>query len=168
MWNDRETPIGYLITFRCHGTWLHGDIRGSVDRTHNIYLSPRLEHVPARKGYVKSIAKHAPVYLDAHRRSCVERAIRDTCLRRGWHIYALNVRTNHIHVVVSAGSVRPDLMLNALKANATRQMREEGLWDSDRSPWAEKGSKRWLWKEINLSNAIEYVMNGQGDELPRL
>jgi len=21
---DRSSPIGYLITFRCYGTWLHG------------------------------------------------------------------------------------------------------------------------------------------------
>ena len=25
---DRSKPIGYLITFRCYGTWLHGDKRG--------------------------------------------------------------------------------------------------------------------------------------------
>src|SRR2546426_7242807 len=25
---DRSSPIGYLITFRCYGTWLHGDERG--------------------------------------------------------------------------------------------------------------------------------------------
>ena len=25
-----------LITFRAFGTWLHGDLRGSVDRFHNV------------------------------------------------------------------------------------------------------------------------------------
>jgi trehalose/maltose transport system substrate-binding protein len=29
---DRSVALAYLITFRCYGTWLHGDIRGSVDR----------------------------------------------------------------------------------------------------------------------------------------
>ena len=26
---DRSSPIGYLITFRCYGKWLHGDERGA-------------------------------------------------------------------------------------------------------------------------------------------
>jgi hypothetical protein len=39
-----DVPVGYLITFRCHGTWLHGDKRGSVDRSHNRYGSPLLPY----------------------------------------------------------------------------------------------------------------------------
>jgi hypothetical protein len=40
MWNDTDLPLGYLITFRCYGTWLHGDERGSIDRFHNRYSPP--------------------------------------------------------------------------------------------------------------------------------
>ena len=29
---DRSTPLAYLITIRSYGTWLHGDERGSMDR----------------------------------------------------------------------------------------------------------------------------------------
>ena len=29
---ERSIAKGYLITFRCYGTWLHGEERGSVDR----------------------------------------------------------------------------------------------------------------------------------------
>ncbi len=29
---DRSAPVGFLLTFRCYGTWLHGDERGSLDR----------------------------------------------------------------------------------------------------------------------------------------
>jgi hypothetical protein len=35
-----DAPIGYLITFRSYGTWLHGDERGSVDRNHRAYGTP--------------------------------------------------------------------------------------------------------------------------------
>ena len=38
--NDDHTALAYLITFRCYGTWLHGDSRGSVDRFHNRYGAP--------------------------------------------------------------------------------------------------------------------------------
>ena len=33
MWNDTDIPLAYLISFRCYGTWLHGDERGSIDRS---------------------------------------------------------------------------------------------------------------------------------------
>ena len=79
---------------------------------------------------------------------------------------ALNVRTNHIHIVVSIGSIKPEHALSAFKANAIRQMREEGAWQKESSPWAEKGSKRYLWTEQSIAKAMEYVMNGQGDDLP--
>ncbi len=79
---------------------------------------------------------------------------------------ALSVRTNHVHAVVAIGDKKPETALTAFKANATRQMREDGCWPGDYSPWAEKGSKRRLWNERSVANAVDYVMNGQGDDLP--
>jgi len=38
--DEDHTPLGYLITFRTYGTWLHGDKRGSIDRRHNRYGAP--------------------------------------------------------------------------------------------------------------------------------
>jgi len=75
------------------------------------------------------------------------------------------VRTNHVHTVVSANR-KPELVLNAFKANATRQLREDGQWKYDFSPWADKGSKRRLWNERSVQRAINYVLYGQGDDLP--
>jgi hypothetical protein len=43
--ND-HTPLAYFIMFRSYGTWLHGDSRGSVDRLHNTYGTPRLPPNP--------------------------------------------------------------------------------------------------------------------------
>ena len=58
------------------------------------------------------------------------------------------------------------MVLNAFKANATRQLREDGLWSYPFSPWADKGSQRKLWNEQSVARAIDYVLYGQGDELP--
>lgn len=104
--------------------------------------------------------------LDAAQRHSVKRAIRETCEHRKWHLYALNIRTNHIHSVVSIGSIKPEKALSAFKANATRQMRQDGCYRGELSPWAEKGSKRYLWNEQSVAKAIDYVLYGQGDELP--
>jgi len=45
--NTDRISLGYLITFRAYGTWLHGDSRGSVDRFHNRYGSPLIPQIDA-------------------------------------------------------------------------------------------------------------------------
>src|SRR5437588_1575653 len=103
MWNDTDLPLAHLITFRCYGTWLHGDERGSTDRRQNIFRSP---HIPANenwKHHNKRSLKSEVVSLNGKQRQSVERAIRETCKIRRWALHAVNVRTNHVHVVVSIG-----------------------------------------------------------------
>jgi REP element-mobilizing transposase RayT len=80
-------------------------------------------------------------------------------------LLAFNVRTNHVHTVVTADR-KPGRVLNAFKANATRQLREDGLWLHPFSPWSDRGSKLKLWNEQSVSRAIDYVLHGQGDDLP--
>ena len=166
MWNDTDTPLAFLITFRCYGTWLHGDERGSTDRHNNKYGTPKYPKIEHWNEISSERLKHKPVRLDAARRKAVEEAIRDTCEKRKWNLLAINVRTNHGHVVVMIGATKPGIALTAFKANSTRQMREDGCWSHGHSPWSEKGSKRRLWNERSVTNAVDYVLNGQGDELP--
>lgn len=167
MWNDTDIPLAYLITFRCYGTWLHGDVRGSIDRFHNIYESPYV--VPNEKFEIfnKEELKSDPVSLDAKQRKIVEDAIREVCEHRKWGLYALNIRTNHVHIVVSIGNASPGSALNSFKAYATRRMRMKNLWDKTHSPWSNKGSKRYLWNEKAIEIAVNYVIDGQGRELPK-
>jgi REP element-mobilizing transposase RayT len=166
MWNDTDIPLGYLITFRCYGTWLHGDERGSIDRFHNRYNSPYLPPGDRRKSLATLQLKSSPITLDASQRQTVEAAIHEVCDHRKWSLHALNVRTNHVHVVVSIGKEKPERALNAFKAYATRRMRNAGQWLQTRSPWADRGSKKHLWNEKSMALAIDYVLNGQGGPLP--
>ena len=76
-------------------------------------------------------------------------------------------RTNHVHLVASIGSNNSKKALIAFKANATRKMREDGVWKFEHSPWAEKGSRRYLWNEKSIETAVDYVINGQGKPLPK-
>src|SRR5262245_55981417 len=158
-------PVGYFISFRCYGTWLHGDPRGSTDRIHNRYGAPRIQPNPQRVKYERSLLKSPPVRLNTQRRHVVEHAINETCRIRKWTLWAINVRTNHVQTVVTSRK-KPELVLNALKANATRELREAGCWEYKHSPWADRGSKVWLWNERELNNAIDYVLYEQGDPLP--
>ncbi len=165
MWNNTDVPLACLITFRCYGTWLHGDERGSVDRFHNQYKSPYISASKLRRQRNVLKLKCEPVTLDGAQRQSVEIAIRESCAFRNWLLRAVNVRTNHVHVVVTTGAISPERALNAFKANATRRLRQEGYWNYPHSPWADKGSKRYLWNLRSVERAIDYVTNGQGDEL---
>jgi REP element-mobilizing transposase RayT len=167
MWNDTDVPLAYLITFRTYGTWLHGDERGSINRFRNQYKSAFL---PPQKSWLErntAKLKSEPVKLDAKQRSYVEKAIRECCSFRDFVLMAINVRTNHVHSVVGGCDKGSGSILGAFKANATRELRKHGIWKLDHSPWVDKGSRRNLWNEDQLARAIDYVVNGQGDDLPK-
>lgn len=164
-WNDTDVPLAYLITFRTYGTWLPGDPRGSIDRYHNAYRGPRVTPNKILMEQHARRLKGAPVILDAKQRRSVADAIHEVCNHRRWKLYAEHVRTNHAHAVVAA-IADADRVLNDLKAYAKRKMRENGVWIRDHSPWVNKGSKRLLWTEDHIYYACDYVLNGQGDDLP--
>ncbi|MBK9164874.1 MAG: hypothetical protein IPM21_13400 [Acidobacteria bacterium] len=164
-WNDTDEPIAYLITFRTYGTWLPGDERGSIDKYHNRFEGPRSVASSRRESIQHSRLKSEPFLLSARARSIVEMAIREVSEFRKWPLNALNVRTNHVHVV--PGAVAPSAkMLGDFKRYATRRLREAELWTFEHSPWVDKGSRRFLWTDEHVEAAIEYVVNGQGGELP--
>lgn len=167
MWNDRDTPIAYLITFRCYGTWLHGDKRGSITRFNNQYQTPYLEANVIWENQNQAKLKSEPVSLNSRQRELVEETIREVCKFRNWVLHAINVRTNHVHIVVSTGNYSADSALNSFKSYSTRKLKENDCWKFSHSPWSNKGSKRFLWNEKSLEIAIEYVISGQGSELPK-
>lgn len=164
-YRDEHVPLAYLITFRAYGTWLHGDKRGSVDRFHNRFGTPLIAPNECWRKYNHGSLTHSPVKLRSRQRALVKEAIRETCKIRKWEFWATNVRTNHVHTVVGA-DCNPETILIAFKANATRKLREAGCWRSRRTPWVGRGSKRYLWTESDVINAVEYVEYDQGEPLP--
>ncbi len=61
--------------------------------------------------------------------------------------------------------MKAERALTAFKANATRQLRVDKQWPHKYSPWADKGSKRYLWNEQSVARAVDYVLYRQGDDL---
>ena len=164
-WNDTDVPRAYLITFRTYGTWLPGDERGSIDRFHNKYGGPRVRPNAEMVKYNTQKLKSDPVIMNASQRAAVNEAVREVCRYRNWHLYALSVRTNHVHAVIAA-IASSKRVLNDFKAYATRNMRKNGLWIPQHSPWVDKGSRRNLWNDEHILSACDYVNNRQGGELP--
>ncbi len=160
----RTKPLAYLITFRCYGTWLHGDERGSIDRrNYNRYGTPDMPANPKVLNDENAELKHRALLLSNAQRQVVELAIREVCDYRDYVLHAVNVRTNHVHSVVSA-PCNPEHVMDSFKSYATRKLREAGLLDRNIKPWARHGSTPYLWTEDDVRRAIDYVLNGQGEE----
>ncbi len=179
-------PQAYFVTFTCYGTWLHGDERGSVDRDHNEWQTPPLDPDEERERREFELLRHSPVKLESQQRLIVHRTIQEVCQNRGWRLHAVNVRTNHIHVVVTANR-SGKRVLNDFKSYATRRMKEaESLPAAclevldpassrarqeaeDSAPkfkvWTRGGSARPVLTENSFRRAIEYTLYEQGPEI---
>ena len=98
--------------------------------------------------------------MDARRRQVVLASIVDRC-QRDWDLLAAHVRTNHVHIVIE-GEVRPERILNDFKSYASRCLNQ---MEPDCKRWARHGSTRWLWEPENVTAAIRYAVDEQGEVL---
>lgn len=160
------TVLAYFLTFTCYGTWKHGDERGSVDKEHNKFGQEYCKPSLTRERVHSNKLQHEPVLIDAALRGVIETAIREVCENRGWKLYAINVRTNHVHVVVWS-NIDPERTMSSFKAWATRRMREAGLIGKDSKFWTRHGSTRWVNTPKGLDAVCSYTRDGQGGELPK-
>jgi REP element-mobilizing transposase RayT len=159
-----DGPLAYFITFHTHGTWLPGDERGSVDRHHNAPGTPFLAPDETRQKRAQARLPRAPVALNDAARVVVAGTLQEVASHSQWTIHALAVRTNHVHVVVSAPQA-PERVMNAFKSWATRRLVEARLAPKGAPAWVRHGSTRYLWKPADLRAACDYVDFGQGGEL---
>ena len=155
-----NAPLGYFITFRTYGSWLHGDDRGSVDQKHNTFGTPLRSPNPARATFERVHMKHEAVELTDSQRATVHDAIVGVCEYRKWTLHALNVRTNHVHIVVTCDAT-PEEAMNTFKAYATRALRIKGLIGTESKVWSHHGSTIYLFRPENMHEKIKYVLEGQ-------
>lgn len=162
---SREPLCGYMLTWTTYGAWLHGDERGSYNRKAKSLADHHVEPNPRLQQLRRDQLKHPSILLDGPMRKVVRLSIEDACTHRNCQVLALNVRTNHVHIVLPA-NVSAKRMLHDLKARATRALRDAGLVSRESNVWTSGGSTSLLFGSKSLSDAIEYVTNGQGAALP--
>ena len=160
-------PEAYLLTFRCYGTWLPGDAPGWVadgDKFGTPFRPPNrgLSGYGAQRAQsraddkaVEPIEEFTPA-----ERAAAEEAIRGLCQRRGWELHAVNVRTNHVHAVVTC-PCSPKQAINDMKARVTLVFRQRGFRHRDGDVWSRGGSKRYLWTPEDVAEAVRYVLEEQ-------
>jgi REP element-mobilizing transposase RayT len=160
-------PLAYFLTWSTYGTWLPGDERGWIEYQQGWQLPD-----PVRKLEAEARMTEDTCRLDREQRAVVERQIAETCHVRGWELHAVNCRSNHTHVVVTADQA-PKLVRNQLKAWCTRRLKElevvhQQALGRERDAaalrenwWAERGSQRFINDPESLEAAIRYVHDGQ-------
>jgi REP element-mobilizing transposase RayT len=147
-------PLAYLITWPTYGTWLPGDERGWVEYRQGWKLPD-----PVRKLEAAARMTEDACWLSPEQRAAVEAQIAETCRYRGWTLHAVNCRTNHVHVVLTA----PHIVRSQLKAWCTRTLRRLAEKAGVRriNWWVKRGSQRYINDEASLEAAIAYVRDCQ-------
>ena len=156
--------LAYLLTFSTYGAHLPGSEKGSVDAQHCVPGSPLLAPNPSREAWWRAHLKERPWKLDLEARRITLETIQCVCAHRAWIAHAIHVRTNHVHAVIS-GEVAPERILSDCKAYATRAFRRASPGTQRRRYWADHGSTRYLWNEVSLRAAIDYVLHAQGERM---
>jgi hypothetical protein len=74
-------------------------------------------------------------------------------------LHAVNVRTNHVHVVVTAPGYSPDEVYEQLKAWCTRKLKAS--CGNRKKFWTERASKECINDDDELEQVVAYVTDAQ-------
>jgi REP element-mobilizing transposase RayT len=149
-------PLGYFITFTTRGTWLHGDARGSIRRNAGFLAAD-----PEQVNIETENLNVPPLLLLPEDRIAVENGLRELCVKRSWVLHEINVRTNHIHIVVTANDKEPDRVMSDLKSKGTLILRKLKRIDDKQKPWTRQGSMRYIFTQADFDAVCCYVKDGQ-------
>jgi len=142
--------LGYLITWTTYGTWLQGDERGYV-KNGKIYSE--------NKGLTQ-INKYSQsrdaVLLSKTEQQIVQNAIIKEAVLQGQDIYALSVRSNHVHVV--AGYIQKPIskIVAYYKKAARLALKTTGRTGK---VWTRGYDKRFCFDQTILQQKIKYVQD---------
>ncbi|XRN68030.1 transposase [Anatilimnocola sp. NA78] len=158
-----DAPIAYFLTWSTYGTWLPGDERGWVEYRQGFQAPDPVWELECAARMTDD-----SVRLTSAQREQVQFQVAETCSYKQWHLHAINCRSNHLHVVLSAPQP-PKTIREQLKAWCTRRLKQfarnhhSTANDLRSNWWTERGSIRWIHDEASLEAAILYVRDAQDD-----
>ena len=155
MYNE---PVAYFITFSTYGTRLHGDSRGTVFQHRK--KKKLIGHEPKLQSYKSALMRYPEVNFDKLQRKIVLDTIIQHCRFKSWKIFALHVRSNHVHILVNAGT-GPEKVMNQLKSWSTRKLRQAGY--NFEKTWTRHGSTVFVFKSEKLRQKVRYIILEQGE-----
>ena len=147
--------VTYFITWTTYGTWLPGDSRGWRKwKTGDQPPQPLLE------AWCRNRMSESPVILNDVQRDKVESVCREHARIRGWHLHAVNARSNHVHLAVTADK-KPELVRDQFKANSTRVLRQNPDAITNERIWTRGGDCEVVDGEDSLERVIQYITEAQ-------
>ncbi|WP_442507641.1 transposase [Novipirellula sp. SH528] len=150
-----QDPIAFFITWPTYGTWLPGNQRGWIEYRHGWQLPNRnLEQMCETRMTEKQCL------LTFSQRQIVSAQVAETCEFRRWTLHAVDCRSNHAHIVISAANTEPKKIRKDIKAWCTRRLKENSL-STRENWWAERGSIRYVLNYESLATVVEYVTEAQ-------
>ena len=147
--------ITYFITWTTYGTWLPGDSRG-WRKTNKGDQPPQ----PLLEAWCRNRMSESAVLLDHAQRDKVEAVCREHAKIRGWVLHAVNARSNHVHLAVTADKA-PELVRDQFKANATRVLRQKPDAMTKNIIWTRGGDCEIVDGEDNLERVVQYITEAQ-------
>jgi REP element-mobilizing transposase RayT len=158
--------LAYFITFTTYGTWLHGSSRGkgSVDSEHNEFGAPFIEPDAEREQAAREAMVQPPYVMGPAEREIVCKAIVELARERSWLLHAVHVRSNHVHVVISADR-DPGRLMSDLKGRASRELTRAAFDTAERRRWTRHGSTLHLFRKEDVEARIRYTLDKQGERM---
>lgn len=158
--------LAYFITFTTYGTWLPGSSKGkgSVDREHNQFGTPFVDPDEQRERRAREAMIQPAYVMSAPEREIVCKAFVELAKERGWQLWAVHVRSNHVHLVLSAEG-DPDRMMSDLKGRASKNLTLAGFDNAERKRWTRHGSTKHLFHDEHVEAKIRYTLDEQGERM---
>ena len=157
-----EDVLAFFITWTCYGTYLPGDERGWT----NWHKGDQLPQ-PLLQDWCRDRMTETAVLLDKTQRKIVNEVVHDHCEIRGWTLHAVNCRSNHCHVVVTAVDYDGEQVRDQVKSWAKRRLKDHQRAEPSLKVdvreywWTRKGSVRKLFDDEALEAAIRYTIESQ-------
>ena len=143
--------ITYFIAWTTYGTWLPGDGRGWRKTRAGEQLPQPLLEAWSRKQMTE-----AAVVLNRVQRQKLEDVCRRHAKIRGWDLHAVNARTNHVHIAVTADPESRKVR-DQFTANATQVLRQTPDAISNRRFWIRGGDIEIVGEEDSLEQVVIYI-----------
>lgn len=153
-------PLAYFLTWTTYANHLRGHRSGSTDHRRDqqgnaqILPSTRLEQRERNR------LSGRPYTLTPQARTVVAQAISTHAGFKQWEILAIEVRSNHVHLLIRS-STPPEAVMTSCKRWATKALRETSLLGKDAKAWTRHGSTRWINDEDSLIKAFQYITEFQ-------
>jgi REP element-mobilizing transposase RayT len=173
--------LGYHIILSAYGFWLPNDPRGSWSAT--VWAFELLafgsatkvsttasvadnQHDVALRMRAKSALSRLPVRFNGEQARAIARGFATAAIEGSYHIHALSILPDHVHLVVARHARDVGGIATHLKSKATLAMSSEGIHPCGslsngrrQTPWARNYWAPFIRSKQHMRAAIEYVRN---------